>query len=135
MTHQTIRSYRDLQTWQRAMELAEACYHVAAALPPDERYGLGLQIRRAAVSIPANIAEGHNGRTRQVFLNHLAIALGSQAELETQLELVQRLLKIDVAASRALASEVGKLLHGLVGTLERSDKHSSSSAHSSLSSH
>lgn len=104
------------------MQLAEACYRVAAELPSDERYGLAVQIRRAAVSIPANIAEVHNGRTRQVFLNHLAIALGSQAELETQLELAQRLLKIDIDEAQALAIEVGKLLHGLVRTLERSAK-------------
>ncbi|MGD9904974.1 MAG: four helix bundle protein [Vicinamibacterales bacterium] len=105
-------------TWQRAMQLAEACYQVAAAIPIDERFGLGQQIRRASVSIPANIAEGHNGRTRQVFLNHLAIALGSQAELETQLELAHRLLAVDVERAFELTAEVGNLLHGLVWTLE-----------------
>jgi four helix bundle protein len=118
MTHSQIRSFRDLQTWQRAMQLAEASYQVAAGLPADERFGLGQQIRRTAVSIPSNIAEGHNGRTRQVFLNHLAIALGSQAELETQLELAHRLLAVDVRHAIALTVEVGKLLHGLVWTLE-----------------
>ena len=100
------------------MQLAEACYQVTAILPSDERFGLAQQIRRASVSIPANIAEGHNGRTRQVFLNHLAIALGSQAELETELELVSRLLAIDVKRALELTAEVGRLLHGLVWTLE-----------------
>jgi four helix bundle protein len=100
------------------MQLTEACYEVTASLPADERFGLGQQIRRASVSIPANIAEGHNGRTRQVFLNHLAIALGSQAELETLLELAHRLLATDVRSALALTAEVGKLLYGLVSTLE-----------------
>jgi four helix bundle protein len=118
MAHSQIRSFRDLLTWQRAMQLAEACYEVTALLPHDERFGLAQQIRRAAVSIPANIAEGHNGRTRQVFLNYLAIALGSQAELETELELVRRLLAIDVTRALDLTGEVGRLLHGLVWTLE-----------------
>jgi four helix bundle protein len=117
------------------MELAEACYRVAADLPLDERYGLALQIRRAAVSIPANIAEGHNGRTRQVFLNHLAIALGSQAELETELELVQRLLHIDSSDAKTLAVEVGKLLHGLIWTLEHSAKPKRPSVLVSIPSH
>jgi len=100
------------------MQLAEASYQVAAGLPAGERFGLAQQIRRAAVSIPANIAEGHNGRTRQVFLNHLAIALGSQAELETQFELASRLLAADVKQALELTAEVGKLLHGLIRTLE-----------------
>jgi four helix bundle protein len=118
MAQTQIRSFRDLLTWQRAMELAEACYQVATSLPGDDRFGLAQQIRRAAVSIAANIAEGHNGRTRQVFLNHLAIALGSQAELETLLELAARLLEVDVTQALSLTAEVGKLLHGLVWTLE-----------------
>jgi len=99
------------------MQLTEECYAVVTHLPSDERFGLARQIRRAAVSIPANIAEGHNGRTRQVFLNHLAIALGSQAEIETELELTARLFKADVSRAQGLAAEVGRLLHGLVVTL------------------
>ena len=118
MAERSIRSYRDLVAWQRAIQLAEACYAVTAQLPSDERFGLAQQIRRAVVAIAANIAEGHNGRTRHVFLNHLAIALGSQAELETELELAARLWKVDVAAAQALTSEVGRLLHGLRRSLE-----------------
>lgn len=101
------------------MQLAEECDVVVARFPVEERFGLAQQIRRAAVSIPANVAEGHNGRTRQVFLNHLAIALGSQAELETELELSARLLKADVTRAQGLAAEVGRLLHGLIATLVR----------------
>jgi four helix bundle protein len=119
MAQSKIRSYRDLVTWQRAMQLAEASYRIASSLPTEDRFGLAQQIRRAAVSIPSNIAEGHNGRTRQVFLNHLAIALGSQAELETELELALRLGNADVTQAQALAAEVGKLLHGLIATIEQ----------------
>ena len=118
MEQPRIRSYRDLVTWQRAMQLAEECYAVALRLPSDERFGLAQQIRRAAVSIPANVAEGHNGRTRQVFRNHVAIALGSQAELETELELAHRLMHVDVTVAQRVAAEVGKLLHGLISSLE-----------------
>ena len=101
------------------MQLAEASYRIAASLPVDDRFGLAQQIRRSAVSIPSNIAEGHNGRTRQVFLNHLAIALGSQAELETELELASRLWQANISHAQDLATEVGKLLHGLITTLEQ----------------
>ncbi len=101
------------------MQLAEASYRIASSLPADDRFGLAQQIRRAAVSIPSNIAEGHNGRTRQVFLNHLAIALGSQAELETELELASRLWKAEVSHAQELATEVGKLLHGLIATIKQ----------------
>ena len=119
MAQSKIRSYRDLVTWQRAMQLAEASYCIASSLPIEDRFGLAQQIRRAAVSIPSNITEGHNGRSRQVFLNHLAIALGSQAELETELELAQRLWKTDISRAQALAEEVGRLLHGLIATIEQ----------------
>jgi four helix bundle protein len=111
------------------MQLAEECYAIATCLPSYERFGLAQQIRRAAISIPANIAEGHNGRTRQVFLNHLAIALGSQAEIETELELAARLLKADVQRAQGLAAEVGRLLHGLIWTLEHPPTSSRSFIH------
>src|SRR6266567_5234689 len=86
-----IRSYRDLEVWQKAMRLAEICYERIAGFPSREMYGLVSQIRRAAVSVPSNIAEGHSRRTLQAYLNHLSIALGSQSELETQIELSCRL--------------------------------------------
>ena len=106
------------------MTLAEECYKLTAAFPHEERYGLTVQIRRAAVSIPSNLAEGHNRRSRRAFANHVGIALGSQAELETQIELAVRLqlASQDAAAPvQALAAEVGRLLHGLVRSLENSD--------------
>ena len=68
-----IRSYRDLEVWRRAMELARLCYEATAEFPKREVYGLASQIRRAAVSIPSNIAEGHSRRSRLAYLNHLSI--------------------------------------------------------------
>ena len=119
-----IESYRDLTAWQKSMALAAECYWLTAAFPIEERFGLTSQIRKAAVSIPSNLAEGHNRRSRQAFANHVGIALGSQAELETQLALAVTLhLTSDSDASLALsiAAEVGRLLHGLVRSLESTD--------------
>jgi four helix bundle protein len=119
-----IESYKDLTAWQKAMTLAAECYRFTAAFPAEERYGLTAQIRRCAVSIPSNLAEGHNRRSRQAFANHVSIALGSQAELETQVALAVRLdLSSESAAAPVLAltAEVGKLLHGLVRSLENAD--------------
>lgn len=116
-----VLSYRDLDAWQKAMTLVERCYKLTASFPRDELFGLTAQVRRAAVSIPANIAEGHR-RSRLAYLHHLAIALGSQAELETQLELATRLnfLKpAQVNDVQEMNRDVGRLLHGLVRSLDR----------------
>lgn len=78
-------SFKDLLVWQRSVELAKAIYQLAAALPKHEAYGLASQLRRAAVSIPSNIAEGSKRGSRKDFRHFLLIASGSAAELETQL--------------------------------------------------
>lgn len=106
------------------MALAAECYRFTAALPIEERYGLTAQIRRAAVSIPSNLAEGHNRRSRQAFANHVSIALGSQAEVETQIRLCVILhyaSESNTMPVLQLAAEVGRLLHGLVRSLESTD--------------
>lgn len=118
----TIKSYRDLEVWQKAMTLAELCYAVTSNFPSRETYGLASQIRRAGVSIPSNIAEGHSRRTLQAYLNHLSIALGSQSELETQIELSCRLKLISKQSASEilqLAGQVGRMLHALIRSLER----------------
>ena len=118
----TIKSYRDLQVWQLALNLAQLCYEQTAHFPARETYGLASQIRRAAVSVPSNIAEGHGRRTLQAYLNHLSIALGSQSELETQIELSRRLkLLLQEPAEDILqmAGRVGRMLHRLIQSLER----------------
>jgi four helix bundle protein len=120
----SIESYRDLVAWQKAMTLATECYRLTAMFPPEERYGLTAQFRKAAVSIPSNLAEGHNRRSRNAFANHVSIALGSQAELETQLDLAMRLgfaSKDAAGPVLVLAAEVGRMLHGLIRSLENAD--------------
>ena len=85
-----VQSYRDLDGWKVAMELADCCYAVAKKLPSEERFGLGSQLRRASVSVPSNIAEGFASRADGVFGRHLSISLGSLAEIDTILELIRR---------------------------------------------
>jgi four helix bundle protein len=86
-----MQSVRELKIWQKAMDLVEACYKFSAMLPPDERSGLISQIRRAATSIPANIAEGFGRWNTREFGRFLAISCGSLRELETQVIIAQRL--------------------------------------------
>ena len=117
----TVRSYRDLEVWQLSMKLARLCYDKTTRFPARETYGLASQIRRAAVSVPSNIAEGHSRRTRQAFLNHLSIALGSQSELETQIELSRDLGFLSEESAKEIlqvAEQVGRKLHALIRSLE-----------------
>lgn len=118
-----MASYRDLVVWQRAMDLVERLYEFSRTLPRDERFGLCSQLQRAGVSIPSNLAEGHSRRSDGAFLNHVAIAIGSQAEVETLLETCRRLelgnSKLRVRAE-GVALETGKMLYGLHASLERS---------------
>ena len=86
-----IGTHKDMQVWNRAIDLTEGIYKLSAKLPLDKRFGLISQLRRAAVSIPSNIAEGAARGTAGDFIRFLLIARGSLAELETQLLLVQRL--------------------------------------------
>ena len=116
-----IRSYKDLVVWQRAMDLTTITYRLAAKLPRDERFGLVSQLRRAAVSVPANIAEGRQRATKKDFLRFLAIAAGSLAELETLIALVQRLYEIEIEEVNEVAQEadeVGKMLRALQQKLD-----------------
>lgn len=117
-----IKSYRDLEVWQKAMRLAVICYQSTEGFPKREIYGLASQLRRAAVSIASNVAEGHSRSSRQAYLNHLSIALGSQSEVETQVELASRLnmMPVEIAEETlALAEQVGRMLHALIASLER----------------
>ena len=119
----TVRSYRDLIVWQRAMVLAERIYEVTRPFPKEETYGLTSQMRRAAVSIASNIAEGQARHGRGELLQFLGYALGSLAELGTQITLSTRLglLSPDVGESLAdLIAEVGRLLNALRNSLRAS---------------
>jgi four helix bundle protein len=116
------QNYSDLIAWQKAMTLAEAVYLASSYMPRDERFGPTAQMRRAVVSIPANIAEGEGRRTDGEFLNQLSVAHGSIRELETHVMLAERLkfLPHDQAAALLLsAGEVGRLVNGLSNSIER----------------
>jgi four helix bundle protein len=116
-----IRSYKDLQVWKRGMGLTTLVYQFSAELPADERFGLVSQMRRAAVSIPANIAEGHQRTSTRDYLRFLSIASGSLAELETLIELASRLYSIRTTSIEELvgqADELGKMLRSLQHRLE-----------------
>ena len=103
------------------MRLVEHCYKETKRFPVDERYGLTAQMRRAAVSIPANVAEGACRHTTNLYINHVSIALGSHAELETCVEIAFRLGYLSAATKDALlvvADSTGRLLNGLLRSLE-----------------
>ena len=119
-----VVKFRDLEVWQLSMKLVEGCYRITAALPEHERYGLVSQTRRAAVSIPSNVAEGHNRRLPKPYRNHVNIALGSQAELETLLELTVRLGFLpaeSLTEVNDLVRRVGQMLNGLQRSLKTDD--------------
>src|SRR5215207_5514750 len=99
-----IQSYRDLRVWQDAMGLAEACYRLTASFPRDELFGLTSQVRRAATSIPANIAEGYGRNSKGAYTQFLKIAQGSLKELETHLLLAERLNLASTEATEPLLS-------------------------------
>jgi four helix bundle protein len=117
------RQFRDLLVWQRSMRLAEEIYSVTRAFPKEEMFGLASQMRRAAVSVPSNIAEGQGRDSEKSFALFLSQARGSLHELETQLELARNLGMISQeTAARLLeaASEITRMLHGLRSALRRS---------------
>ena len=116
-----IVSFRDLEVWNRGMDLIVSIYRMTEPIPSGERFGLVSQIRRASISIPANVAEGH-GRGEGSFLNHVRIAIGSQAELETEIEAAIRLGFVSEKAAAPIMTEiteVRRMLYGLRGSLER----------------
>ena len=115
-------SHKDLVLWKKSVDLAVEVYRMAQCLPHHERFGLGAQLRRAAVSVPSNVAEGAARRTTREFISFLYIARGSLAELETQVLLARRLQYVDDASVRALApavAEVGRLLNAVIRGLQR----------------
>jgi four helix bundle protein len=115
----TIRSYKDLLVWQRALAFAVEIYRVTQPFPREEIYGLTSQIRRAAVSLPSNIAEGHARGTDPTFANHLDIALGSAAELETQLTIAREAGYLSVAEHERLCSELTEITRMIYGLLHK----------------
>jgi four helix bundle protein len=116
MTSSPIRGYRDLIAWQKAMDLVDGVFDLAARLRTPESFGLSDQLRRAAISIPANLAEGHGRRTRGEYIRYVSIANGSLRELETHLMILGRrrlATTEDIEGLLARADEVGRVLTGL----------------------
>jgi len=115
------RSYRDLVAWQKGMRLAKVVLRLTAGWAPDERYGMTAQIRRAAVSIPANIAEGQGRLGQRELLHHLSIAHGSLCELEALLELAQDEPFTNGSSPADLlpqTDEVGRIIRGLMKSIQ-----------------
>ncbi len=113
-----LKSYRDLQVWQRGKRFAVQIYQVTKSFPPQEQYGLSDQMRRAAVSIPSNIAEGHIRRSNKVFANYLDIALGSAAELDTQIEIAAAVGYLSQTDSQQIAQELQEIMKMIRGLLK-----------------
>jgi four helix bundle protein len=116
-----IESYRDLVAWQKAVDLVARVYEITKTFPTDERFGLTQQLRRAAVSVPSNIAEGKGRGTAAEFSRFLSIATGSLTEVDTQLVIAERLGFItndtlDEVAGKI--AEVGRIMTGLRKSLE-----------------
>ena len=122
---QEVRSYKDLVAWQKSVALVSEVYRASQKFPKEEIFGLMSQIRRAAVSVPSNIAEGHARTSKKEFQYFLSNARGSLAELETQLTIAHQLAYINEKTINQLLDqlwEVARILNGLLSSLKRSSK-------------
>jgi four helix bundle protein len=120
-----LQSYRDLEVWQVSMELVKSVYRLRKRLPAEERFGLVSQMQRAAVSIPANIAEGYGRSHRGDYLHHLSIAKGSLSELETLLLIAEQLeyvTKEETIIPWQSAQSAGRMLTRLIVALKATEK-------------
>jgi four helix bundle protein len=118
-----VKSYRDLRVWNRAVDLVITCHQITSKLPKTEIYGLSSQIQRAAVSIPANIAEGKGRLHLGEYIHHLSIANGSLKELETHLLIAGRLSYLENQELQPVldeCDEIGKMLNSLIEKLRQS---------------
>jgi four helix bundle protein len=120
------QAFRDLQVWQRAIQLTVVIYRMTQGFPREEIYGLSSQIRRSAVSVPSNIAEGHGRLSVGEFRQFLGIARGSNCELQTQLEIARSLKFGDsklIDEAENLSHEVGKMIYALLESLKQPAVH------------
>ncbi len=120
MTSGPLRSYRELIAWQKSVELVTQIYSITKEFPRDEIYGLTSQLRRSAVSVPSNIAEGQGRATKGEFIQFLGHARGSLFELETQIVIAEKLGYITPETESQIASkitEVARILNGLLTSL------------------
>ena len=120
-----VRSYKDLVAWQKSMALVTEFYRASQEFPREEVFGLMSQTRRAAISIPSNIAEGHARTSKKEFQYFLSNARGSLAQLETHLTIAYQLAYINETAINQLLDrigEIGRILNGLISSLKRSSQ-------------
>ena len=116
----SVERYQDLVVWQRAMQLVKETYKLTKRLPKDETYALSDQMRRSAVSIPSNIAEGFERQSKKEYVHFLSIAKGSKAELQTQLQIcveIGYLDIVDIGEAMILSEEVSKMLSVMIRKL------------------
>jgi four helix bundle protein len=128
-----IQSYRDLLVWQKGMELVRGIYRITRGFPDEEKYGLASQLRRAAVSIPSNIAEGYGRNSTNDYVRFLRMGIGSLYEVQTQLEIAvsEKMISAEAHASlMELANELERMLVSLVKKLANSKTNSDSSNNS-----
>ncbi len=118
MSESKIKSYKDLIVWQKGYELVKQVYKISAKLPQSEVFALQSQMRRSAVSIVSNIAEGSSRKTRKDYCQFIHIAYGSTSELETQLMLCKDLYNISVEKELELITEISKMLRAIINKLE-----------------
>ena len=112
-----MSDYKKLVIWQKAIDLSVEIYNLTKKLPEDEKFGLSSQMRRAVISIPSNIAEGHNRSSDKEFIHFLRIAQGSNAELETQLILCEKLLFLstnETELAMSICVELDKMINSLI---------------------
>ena len=120
-----LKTYRELDVWQKSMDLVVAVYELTRKFPADEKFGLTSQLRRAAVSIPANIAEGYARKHRGDYVHHLSVAAGSAAEVETHVTISVRLGFVSKEGAMAvwnLTQEVARMLSKLIQSLENAKR-------------
>ena len=118
----TVSHFRELHVWQRGMDIVETVYRVSAEFPKSELYGLTGQVRRAAVSVPSNVAEGPTRASTKEYLNHLSMAQASLADVETQMEIASRLgylASTELSAILEQTAVLGKQLHALRNALAK----------------
>jgi four helix bundle protein len=116
-SEQKVRGFQDLTVWRKAMELCEEIYRATEKMPAHEQFGLTQQLRRAAISIPSNIAEGHSRQSTGDYRHHLQMARGSAAEVQTQLLLAERLYllpKTMILKALQLSEECSRILATLI---------------------
>ena len=121
----SLKSYKELEVWHKAMDLVVDCYQVTKGFPKSEVWGLASQLQRASVSIPTNIAEGRERQHTKEFIQFLSIAYGSLAELETLIQIAERLNYLDANQSGQIldkTAEIGKMINGLRRSLGAGDR-------------